>query len=196
MHLTKVDVPDPKSISDMSPKSPPSEVPPMPGPSTSTPDHMAPKRSKWISPPPPSASAEDRSQLENQLGLGLALATLPTDARQTKGGYASSSNNSEILPSNTLLTSNIHTKCSDSSATVSSSIREQRHTDQGAVCRTLQVLLGPHDPELTSGVLQPLSTPPRFHPDFAAAERRVGHTWAHLVLPPLGSPASRSHSST
>ena len=97
MRLTKIDVPDPKSISDTSPKPPPSEAPPAPGPSTSTPDHMAPKRSKWTSPPPPSASAEDRSQFENQLGLGLALATLPTDARQTKGGYASSSNNSEIL---------------------------------------------------------------------------------------------------
>lgn len=97
MRLTKIDVPDPKSMSDMSPKSPPSEAPSAPGPSTSTPDHMGPKRSRWTSPPPPSASAEDRSQFENQLGLGLALATLPTDARQTKGGYASSSNNSEIL---------------------------------------------------------------------------------------------------
>ena len=99
MRQTKIDVPDPKSISDTSPKSPPSEAPSAPGPSTptSTPDHMAPKRAKWTSPPPPSASAEDRSQFENQLGLGLALATLPTDARQTKTGYASSSNNSEIL---------------------------------------------------------------------------------------------------
>lgn len=97
MRLTKIDVPDPKSMSDMSPKSPPSEAPSAPVPSTSTPDHMGPKRSRWTSPPPPSASAEDLSQFENQLGLGLALATLPTDARQTKGGYASSSNNSEIL---------------------------------------------------------------------------------------------------
>jgi len=99
MRLTKIDVPDPKSISDVSPKSSPSETPPAQGPSTptSTPDHMAPKRAKWTSPPPPSASAEDRSQFENQLGLGLALATLPTDARQTKTGYASSSNTSEIL---------------------------------------------------------------------------------------------------
>jgi hypothetical protein len=96
MRLTRIDVPDPQSISDMSPKSPPSESPSVPRPSTSTPEHMAPKRSKWTSPPPPSASAEDRSQFENQLGLGLALATLPTDARQMKGGYASSSNNSEV----------------------------------------------------------------------------------------------------
>ena len=95
--LTRIDVPDPKSISDMPPKSPPSEAPSAPGPSTSTPDHMAPKRAKWTSPPPSSASVEDRSQFENQLGLGLTLATSQTDARQTNGGYASSSNASEIL---------------------------------------------------------------------------------------------------
>ncbi len=96
IRLAKIDVPDPQNISDLSPKSPPSEVPSASGPSTSAPDHMAPKRSKWTSPPPPTASAEDRSQFENQLGLGLALATLPTDARQMNSGYASSST-SEIL---------------------------------------------------------------------------------------------------
>ncbi|KAI0246604.1 hypothetical protein BJV78DRAFT_1134883 [Lactifluus subvellereus] len=97
IRLTKIDVRDPKSISEVPPKSPPSEGTSAPSPSTSTPDHMAPKRSKWTSPPPPSASAEDRSQFESKLGLGLALATLPTDARQPNGGYASSSNASEIL---------------------------------------------------------------------------------------------------
>jgi len=97
MRLTKIEVPDPTNVSDTQPKCPPPEASSAAGPSTSTPDHMAPKRSKWTSPPPISASAEDRSQFENQLGLGLALATLPTDARQMNGGYASSSNNSEIL---------------------------------------------------------------------------------------------------
>jgi terminal uridylyltransferase len=97
MRLTMIEVPDPTIISDTPQKPPPPEAAPAPGPSTPTPDHMAPKRSKWTSPPPPSASSEDRSQFENQLDLGLALATLPTDARQTPGGYASSSNNSEIL---------------------------------------------------------------------------------------------------
>ncbi|KAH9056832.1 hypothetical protein EDB87DRAFT_1686845 [Lactarius vividus] len=98
MRQTKIDVPDPKNVSEApSTPPPPSEVSPKPGPSTSTPDHMAPKRFKWTSPPPPSASAEDRSQFEGQLDLGLALATLPTDARQMNAGYASSSNNSEIL---------------------------------------------------------------------------------------------------
>ncbi|KAH9003824.1 hypothetical protein EDB86DRAFT_3072948 [Lactarius hatsudake] len=98
MRQTKIDVPDPKNVSEApSTPPPPSEVSPAPHPSTSTPDHMAPKRFKWTSPPPPSASAEDRSQFEGQLDLGLALATLPTDARQMNAGYASSSNNSEIL---------------------------------------------------------------------------------------------------
>ncbi len=97
MRQTKIDVPVPKNVSEAPSKPPASEVSPAPGPSTSTPDHMAPKRSKWTSPPPPFASAEDRSQFEGQLDLGLALATLPTDARQMNAGYASSSNNSEIL---------------------------------------------------------------------------------------------------
>ena len=97
MRQTRIDVPEPKNASEARSRSPPLEVPPAPCPSTSTPEHMAPKRSKWTSPPPPSASAEDRSQFEGQLDLGLALATLPTDARQMNAGYASSSNNSEIL---------------------------------------------------------------------------------------------------
>lgn len=97
MRQTKIDVPEPKNVSEAPSKLPPSEVSPATGTSTSTPDHMAPKRSRWTSPPPPSASAEDRSQFEGQLDLGLALATRPTDARQMNAGYASSSNNSEIL---------------------------------------------------------------------------------------------------
>lgn len=97
MRLAMIGVPDSAIISDTPQEPLRPEATPAPGPSTSTPDHMAPKRLKWTSPPPPSASAEDRSQFENQLDLGLALATLPTDARQTPGGYASSSNNSEIL---------------------------------------------------------------------------------------------------
>ena len=97
IRLTKIEVPDPTIISNMPQKTLPPEAVSAPGPSAPTPDHMAPKRSKWTSPPPQSASVEDRSQFENQLGLGLALATLPTDARQTSGGYASSSNTSEIL---------------------------------------------------------------------------------------------------
>jgi terminal uridylyltransferase len=97
MRLTMIEVPDPTIISVAPQKPLPPGAASAPGPSASTPDHMAPKRSKWTSPPPLSASAEDRSQFENQLGLSLALATLPTDARQTNGGYASSSNNSEIL---------------------------------------------------------------------------------------------------
>ena len=96
MRQTKIDVPEPKNVSEVPSIQSPSEVSSVPVPSTSTPDHMAPKRSKWTSPPPPYASAEDRSQFEGQLDLGLALATLPTDARQLNAGYASSSN-SEIL---------------------------------------------------------------------------------------------------
>jgi terminal uridylyltransferase len=96
MRQTRIDVPEPKNVSQTPSKPPPSEVSSAARPSTSTPDHMAPKRSKWTSPPPPYASAEDRSQFEGQLDLGLALATQPTNARQRNAGYASSSN-SEIF---------------------------------------------------------------------------------------------------
>ncbi|CAL1698091.1 unnamed protein product [Somion occarium] len=38
-------------------------------------DHMAPKRTKWTSPPPPEAPAEDREAFDTQLGRVFALAT-------------------------------------------------------------------------------------------------------------------------
>ncbi|KAJ7270848.1 hypothetical protein C8J57DRAFT_293187 [Mycena rebaudengoi] len=44
--------------------------------------HMAPRRSKWTSPPPPGAPADARALFESNLGLGLELATSSTDARE------------------------------------------------------------------------------------------------------------------
>lgn len=73
------------------PASIPSSVPPQ------QPEHMAPKRAKWTSPPPPEAPEEDRSAFEDRLGHGLMLATASTDAREIDYETASSSNNSEIL---------------------------------------------------------------------------------------------------
>ncbi|KAF8638414.1 hypothetical protein AX17_002221 [Amanita inopinata Kibby_2008] len=58
------------------------------------PDHMAPKRGRWTSPPPPEASSADHSLFEAQFGKGLELATAPTNARE-KEPYNSSSSNSE-----------------------------------------------------------------------------------------------------
>ncbi|THU97890.1 hypothetical protein K435DRAFT_721362 [Dendrothele bispora CBS 962.96] len=62
---------------------------------TPPPAHMAPRRSKWTSPPPPEASPADHTLYENQLGAGLELATAATDAREQ--GESSSESNSEIL---------------------------------------------------------------------------------------------------
>ncbi|THH17483.1 hypothetical protein EW146_g3334 [Bondarzewia mesenterica] len=67
------------------------------GPSRSPPEHMAARRGRWTSPPPPEAPLADHTSFENRLGLGLALATSSTDAREQETAYASSSNNSEIL---------------------------------------------------------------------------------------------------
>ncbi|KAJ7115558.1 hypothetical protein C8R43DRAFT_1038814 [Mycena crocata] len=44
--------------------------------------HMAPRRSKWTSPPPPGAPEDARVLFETNLGHGLELATSSTDARE------------------------------------------------------------------------------------------------------------------
>ncbi|PCH43049.1 hypothetical protein WOLCODRAFT_138177 [Wolfiporia cocos MD-104 SS10] len=61
------------------------------------PEHMAPKRSKWTSPPPPEAPAEDHTAFADRLGQSLALATAPGEAREHEQhrAYAESSTASE-----------------------------------------------------------------------------------------------------
>ncbi|KAF7326962.1 hypothetical protein MVEN_02590400 [Mycena venus] len=44
--------------------------------------HMAPRRSKWTSPPPPDAPEDARALFESNLGHGLELATSSTEARE------------------------------------------------------------------------------------------------------------------
>ncbi|KAJ6463374.1 hypothetical protein C8R45DRAFT_1025476 [Mycena sanguinolenta] len=44
--------------------------------------HMAPRRSKWTSPPPPDAPADARALFETSLGHSLELATSSTEARE------------------------------------------------------------------------------------------------------------------
>jgi terminal uridylyltransferase len=66
-------------------------------PSRSPPEHMAPKRGKWTSPPPPEAPEDAHSMFDDQLGLGLELATSSTGARERDDSCASSSSNSEIF---------------------------------------------------------------------------------------------------
>lgn len=66
-------------------------------PNRSPPEHMAPKRSEWTSPPPPEAPPADHTSFEDQLGLSLELATSSTEAREREEAYASSSSNSEVL---------------------------------------------------------------------------------------------------
>ncbi|KAF9480270.1 hypothetical protein BDN70DRAFT_620917 [Pholiota conissans] len=61
------------------------------------PEHMAPKRGKWTSPPPPEAPSADRALFESQLGKGLQLATASTEAREKEAAYNSSESNSEVL---------------------------------------------------------------------------------------------------
>ncbi|EJD04947.1 PAP/OAS1 substrate-binding domain-containing protein, partial [Fomitiporia mediterranea MF3/22] len=63
----------------------------------SPPEHMAPKRTQFTSPPPPEAPEDDVASFESRLSQGLSLATAPTDAREQERAYMSSSSNSEIL---------------------------------------------------------------------------------------------------
>ncbi|KAH9916204.1 uncharacterized protein B0H18DRAFT_1038791 [Fomitopsis serialis] len=61
-------------------------------------EHMAPKRGKWTSPPPPDAPEEDRSAFENRFGQSLSLATALSPARQperSRPSHATSSNASD-----------------------------------------------------------------------------------------------------
>lgn len=51
-------------------------------PSRTPPEHMAPKRTQWTSPPPPEAPPAHHAKFEDQLDQGLALATSSTMARE------------------------------------------------------------------------------------------------------------------
>ncbi|KAF8548412.1 hypothetical protein OG21DRAFT_1489412 [Imleria badia] len=53
------------------------------------PEHMAPKRSQWTSPPPPEASPEHHAIFQDQLDQGIALATTSTFARECAASTAS-----------------------------------------------------------------------------------------------------------
>lgn len=60
-------------------------------------DHMAPKRAKWTSPPPPEAPAAAHSEFEGKIGEMLALATAASNAReQEKDPDTSSTISSEV----------------------------------------------------------------------------------------------------
>lgn len=61
------------------------------------PEHMAPKRGKWTSPPPPDAPSADQILFENKLENGLVLATAHTEAREPESQHNDSSSNSEAF---------------------------------------------------------------------------------------------------
>ena len=61
-------------------------------------DHMAPKRGKWTSPPPPEASDADHTEFEGKLGEGLAIATAASNAREQEKDPETSSNISSEQP--------------------------------------------------------------------------------------------------
>ncbi|RDB23594.1 Terminal uridylyltransferase cid1 [Hypsizygus marmoreus] len=83
----------PTKFFESGPRQPAQQVSIRPPP----PEHMAPRRSKWTSPPPAEAPSADHTLFESKLGQGLELATSSTEAREKETNYNSSSSNSEIL---------------------------------------------------------------------------------------------------
>ncbi|KZV72411.1 PAP/OAS1 substrate-binding domain-containing protein [Peniophora sp. CONT] len=96
MRPNEIHMPAPSRASPPSASDEPTRVPSIAPPESDTPEHMAPQRHKWTSPPPANAPSADHLSFENRLGLGLSLATVPGTAniRQNDGDH--SSNASEI----------------------------------------------------------------------------------------------------
>ncbi|SJL08252.1 uncharacterized protein ARMOST_11615 [Armillaria ostoyae] len=103
----------PTQFSEPSGRSPPVVI-------RSPPEHMAPKRGKWTSPPPPEAPSADHTLFENQLENGLSLATASTEAREREEAHNDSS--SEVL-----------TDEDRSDATESDDVRSVRSYTEGSV---------------------------------------------------------------
>ena len=77
MRPNEIHMPTPSRASPPSTSNEPTRVPSIVPPESDTPEHMAPQRAKWTSPPPASAPSADHLSFENRLGLGLSLATAP-----------------------------------------------------------------------------------------------------------------------
>ena len=73
----------------------------------SPPEHMAPKRTKYTSPPPPEAPDKELVSFESRLDEGLSRATAATDAREEEKAYMSSSSNSELLSEDSDIASDV-----------------------------------------------------------------------------------------
>ena len=94
------------------------------------PEHMAPKRGKWTSPPPPEAPPDDHNQFESQLGIGLQLATSSTDAREQEAAYNSSESNSEVFTDEGSDVADDDMRSVRSYTEGSSSTRSEEHTSE------------------------------------------------------------------
>lgn len=82
---------DPNTRPEVQLKEPVKQAPPTP------PEHMAPKRSKWTSPPPPDSTPAARTLFESQLDKGIELATSSTEAREDQTSSWVSEAGSEVF---------------------------------------------------------------------------------------------------
>ncbi|KAJ6520627.1 hypothetical protein DFH09DRAFT_1427096 [Mycena vulgaris] len=116
--------------------SPPISVSPRAGTGTTLPApppsaHMAPRRSKWTSPPPPGAPADARALFESNLGYGLELATSSTEAREREQ-RAQSEGTSESASEGT---SEVFTDTDASASDAGSDVMSVRSFTEGVAVR-------------------------------------------------------------
>ncbi|KAG6888560.1 hypothetical protein C0992_008189 [Termitomyces sp. T32_za158] len=76
-------------------RAPPPQAPPHG--QERVPEHMAPRRSKWTSPPPEGASRDDHRLFESELGRGLRLATAAMGGRERERERDGESSASEAV---------------------------------------------------------------------------------------------------
>ncbi|KAJ7631884.1 hypothetical protein DFH06DRAFT_1223154 [Mycena polygramma] len=109
----------------------------LPAPPTTA--HMAPRRSKWTSPPPPGAPEDARALFESNLGHGLELATSSTDAREREQCARESEGQSESASEGT---SEVFTDTDASVSDAGSDVVSVRSFTEGVAVREAEHTLG------------------------------------------------------
>ncbi|KAJ7026703.1 hypothetical protein C8F04DRAFT_1045402 [Mycena alexandri] len=104
--------------------------------------HMAPKRSKWTSPPPPGAPEDARALFESNLGHGLELATSSTEAREREQRARESASSEGYSESASEGTSEVFTDTDASVSDAGSDVVSVRSFTEGVAVREGDQMLG------------------------------------------------------
>ncbi|KAJ7756179.1 hypothetical protein B0H16DRAFT_1538918 [Mycena metata] len=104
--------------------------------------HMAPKRSKWTSPPPPGAPEDARALFESNLGHGLELATSSTEAREREQRARQSASSEGYSESASEGTSEVFTDTDASVSDAGSDVVSVRSFTEGVAVREGDQIVG------------------------------------------------------